>query len=123
MARERILNEIEILINKCIRLYDDNELDSKSIIYKMIDNKVFYDEDNGEIDMVAFKDNILLLVWAGHDTAASTICNLIYCLDQFGDIPFVIKLKQELYERKEELNDFDFIMNNENLDAFSKSPI
>ena len=110
LSRQILLNDIENMINKCMDLYNENKLDRKSIIYQMIDGKIFE-------DMVEFKDNILVLTFAGFDTTASTICNLLYCLDQFGDNQFILDLKDELLTNE---IDFDFMMNNEKLDSFVK---
>ena len=118
-----IMEYIENLISQSIELYQQGKLDQKSIIYKIIDSKVFDDDEifgNADGGMEAFKENILILVFAGYDTTASTICNILYCLNQFRDHPFIVKMKKELKTRQNELNDFDFIMNNEFLDAFSK---
>lgn len=120
MARHRMLNELGLLITKCIQLYDENKLDPTSIIYKMIDGKVFTDLDNKhKIDMIAFKDNLLNVLWAGHDTTASTLCNLMYVLNKYKDHSFVKKLRNELFSRnKEQLHSFEFIAGDPLLDAF-----
>ena len=121
LARERLLQATEIMILDSLKLYETQELDPKSIIYKMIDGKVFSDDDEG---LNAFKENILNLVWAGHDTTAAMINNLIYILGEFDDHEFVTKLRETLEENKgDDGYDFDFIMGNELLDAFAKEVV
>ena len=108
--RQNLSIYIQQLVTNCMDLYENNELDPKSIIYKMIDNKVF--ETNEQ-----YGDNVLNLIFAGYDTTASSICNVLYCLDQFRDNSFVIELRKEL---RANTIDFDFLMNNKLLDAFAK---
>ena len=118
LARGRLLDEIEIMITKCLKLYEDNQLDPTSIIYKMIDGNIF---DHN--DLLAFKENLLILVWAGHDTTASTICNIMYILDEFKDHKFVNEFRNELDTIAPRDRGFDFIMKHELLDAFAKEVV
>eukprot|EP00484_Ammonia_sp_Unknown_P020148 CAMPEP_0197033376 /NCGR_PEP_ID=MMETSP1384-20130603/11802_1 /TAXON_ID=29189 /ORGANISM="Ammonia sp." /LENGTH=474 /DNA_ID=CAMNT_0042463179 /DNA_START=40 /DNA_END=1464 /DNA_ORIENTATION=+ len=124
IARDLLLHDVEVLIRECVVLYNTNQLDTSSIIYKMIDTQVFGDANHmTEDEWTRFKDNILLLVWAGHDTTGSSVCNLMYCLHEFREHPFVTKLKEELKRNQEKLDSFDFVMNDPMLDALVKEVV
>jgi len=75
-----------------------------------------------ELTMEEVADNLTLLVSAGHDTTASSCCNIAYCLQKYGDNEFVQQLKHDLQllDAQNELFEFDMISNHEALDYFVK---
>ena len=87
--RKNLSIYIQELVTKCMDLYGENELDHTSITYKLIDNNIFETKEE-------YVDNTIGFIFAGFDTTAVSICNLLYCLDKFGDTPFVTELKEEL---------------------------
>eukprot|EP01084_Bolivina_argentea_P029647 55049_1 len=126
IARQQLLDRIEILVNKSKDLYDKSQLSNKTIIYRMIHSIQIVDNNTNindfkpnEMTLNEFMDNLLLHVWAGHDTTASTTCNGIYYLKHYGE-QLMEQLRNEYDNDTNIINDYNYIQSHVELDAFVK---
>jgi len=112
-ARDRILALIEDLI---IKFKAENPPNSKRALCSMM-GRVCYgvDENGNPIDMEDLKENILLMVFAGHDTTYSSIGTSLHYLREFPHIKEA--LINEVNSFREPL-DFDEMRNAPILNAF-----
>jgi cytochrome P450 len=83
-ARERILNTVDILIDKFISQNPENsERAQITIMGRLIYGKD--KDDNRVMTRDEMKDNILNLIFAGHDTTYASISTLMYHLSENKD--------------------------------------
>eukprot|EP01084_Bolivina_argentea_P131846 232665_1 len=111
IAKHNFEELIEKIWKKGIEEYNSNNLDTNSTIYGLIHSKVLAEDEIGNV--------MLTIVFASYETAASSVCNLVYNMYKYKDE------KERLRERIKDLNinNFDDIMNNPYLDSFIKESL
>jgi cytochrome P450 len=90
LARERLLQEFE----KCIQKRQENKSDfSGDVLGRMVAAPT---EDNEILSMEELKDQVLLQLFAGHDTTSSTLTSAMYFLHKHPE--FHERLRKEIDE-------------------------
>lgn len=87
-ARERILEHIE---NAVTKPKEGFETEYRSMLEIILNAE---GEDGKKLSMDQVKDQILLQLFAGHDTTSSAMCSLIYLLQKYPEV--LDKIREEI---------------------------
>eukprot|EP01084_Bolivina_argentea_P009948 18564_1 len=77
ISKEILLNYIDDIIERAKQQLIENNLDKNSVIYQLLQL------NENDISRKELREAMLLLLWASHDTTASSINNAVYALHNY----------------------------------------